>query len=88
MVGFQGINNTKTMVPVAAWGRAIADVGETMKSVPTPPAIFQYKYVIFMRFFVIFAFLLSKTFCMTKEPLEGYVYILTNPSFKEDWVKE
>ena len=30
---------------------------------------------------------LSKTFCMTKEPQEGYVYILTNPSFKEDWVK-
>lgn len=24
---------------------------------------------------------------MTKEPQEGYVYILTNPSFKEDWVK-
>lgn len=24
---------------------------------------------------------------MTKEPQEGYVYILTNPSFKDDWVK-
>ena len=24
---------------------------------------------------------------MTKEPQEGFVYILTNPSFKEDWVK-
>ena len=24
---------------------------------------------------------------MTKEPTQGYVYILTNPSFKEDWVK-
>lgn len=24
---------------------------------------------------------------MTKEPQEGYVYILTNPSFREDWVK-
>lgn len=24
---------------------------------------------------------------MTKESQEGYVYILTNPSFKEDWVK-
>ena len=28
-----------------------------------------------------------KTNFMTKEPQEGYVYILTNPSFKEDWVK-
>ena len=24
---------------------------------------------------------------MTKEDAQGYVYILTNPSFKEDWVK-
>ncbi len=24
---------------------------------------------------------------MTKEKLQGYVYILTNPSFKEDWIK-
>ena len=55
MAGFRGIKNTKTMVPVAEWGQANADVGETMKSVPTPPAIFQHKYVIFMRFFVIFA---------------------------------
>ena len=24
---------------------------------------------------------------MVKEDAQGYVYILTNPSFKEDWVK-
>ncbi len=24
---------------------------------------------------------------MVKEEAQGYVYILTNPSFKEDWVK-
>ena len=24
---------------------------------------------------------------MIKEDAQGYVYILTNPSFKEDWVK-
>lgn len=24
---------------------------------------------------------------MIKEEAQGYVYILTNPSFKEDWVK-
>ena len=40
-----------------------------------------------MRENAIFAAVIVENICMTKEPQEGYVYILTNPSFKEDWVK-
>ena len=47
--------------------------------------IFHYIICVSQSFFIIFAALKLSEYMEKKEP--GYVYILTNPSFREDWVK-